>query len=958
MQINFTLNGVAKSLEIAAGENAFKLLKRLGIRSVRLGDDGEGFAGVDAIRLNGRIVNSSLLLAAQLDNGRVETAEHLNKPHALHPIQQALVDTGAVQSGYTESTVALLLADLMERNPNASRSDVREALSGLFSRDNGYQQFFEAFELAQARLQNPQQQADCESHCGDNYRLVGRPGDKVDVMRVLRAEPAFVEDHVPANSLIAKVLRSPHAHAYIKSLDCSAAEVMPGVHLVLSYKNTPQLSYTPGGQSYPEPSPYDRQMFGRKMRHYGDRVCAVVAETEEQAEAALKAIKVEFDVLKPVMGLDDAMAEDAPIVHNGPVSYAVGAPENLDEINAACDERDGPVFYHFPIGADIRRNQAFSHGGEAGDPDQGFADADAVIERTYESTQVMSSPVEPHTCVAWVENERLICRSATQTPWHLRRQLGRILDIRENQIQVIKERVGGGYGAKQDMILEEIASYAAWQLSRPVFMRYSRKEVFNSSATRHVFRIRVKLGAKKDGKLTAIEMDIKANTGPYGNHCLTVPSVCGALTLSLFPCDNLRVHASSYYSNISPTGAYQGYGAPKGHFAMHLAIAELAQQLGLDPLDMLDMNRTRVGVRPKIMQVMGEGDTSAEPAPVGSCGLDEIISEGRKLIGWDQPKPADEGDWVFGRGVGLMQQGSGIPGLDQSNSRIKLASDGTFILHSGGADLGTGLDTVMAKLAAETLGCDLEDVYVNSGDTDAGAFDTGAYASSGTYFSGAAALNAANKLKGEMLQAAATLLKEPVSDLKIEYPRAVVGKKGKLSFLELARYAESGSGCGQLQAAATHVTHDPAYPFGANFCELKVNKRTGQVKLLRYIALLDCGTAINPDQVKGQIYGGTLRAIGHALSEELLFDAEGRCLNADLQGYGIPMVGDVPEEYQAILIDAPDSNGPMGAKSASEINVNGAAPAIALALNDALGIWLNRWRFSPEAILRAMGKVE
>ncbi|HVP13213.1 MAG TPA: molybdopterin cofactor-binding domain-containing protein, partial [Phycisphaerae bacterium] len=745
-----------------------------------------------------------------------------------------------------------------------------------------------------------------------------------------------------------------HAHAYIKSIDTSAAEAMPGVVFVLTYKNCPDVSYNQAGQGFPEPSPYDRRMMGQKVRHVGDRVAAVVAETPEIAEAACKAIKVEYEVLRPVLTIDEAAADDAPIVQNGPQEYVVGTPADLD--NSKADPRDGKIIYQFPIHADPRRNIAARVEGGIGDINKGFAEAEVIHEGVYESSQVQCTPLEPHVVYTRMDGDRLVIHASTQVPWHLRRIVAGILGVSENKIRVIKERVGGGFGAKQDIVLEEVAAYCTWVTGRSILYRFDRREEFIASRTRHPMRVRIKLGAKKDGLLTAILVDLEANTGPYGAHCLTVPMNACSKSLPLFLCDNVQFHVTTYYSNIPPTGAYQGYGAPQGSFALQLAVAEMAEKLGLDHLEFLEKNRVQDGVMLEILRCLGEGREGA-PQRVSSCGLGPALEQGAKMLNWSVREESDDPDVRIGKGVVIVQQGSGLPGLDSANAAVTMLGDGTFMLLSGGTDLGTGLDTVTTKMVAECLCTDMADIALIAADTDLTPFDTGAYASSGTYFSGGAALNAGMAMKARILRVAAEMLKEPEGDLQLAYPSTVQGKKGSVTYKQIAMYTTTGTGCGQLTATGNFVSDVASIPYGAHFAQVAVNTRTGQVKVQKYYALQDCGTPINPELALGQIYGAVLKTIGHSLWEEMILDQDGRCLNANLLDYKVPMIGDLPDDFRAELVYTNDPFGPYGSKSVSEISCNGAAPVIAAAIHDAIGIWIRRWPFSPEKILRAIGRI-
>jgi putative selenate reductase molybdopterin-binding subunit len=711
---------------------------------------------------------------------------------------------------------------------------------------------------------------------------------------------------------------------------------MPGVVAVITDRNCPDILYGRAGQGAPEPSPYDSTMFPRRVRHVGDRVAAVVAEDEAVARAALKAIRVEYDVLDPVLSLDEAMGGTKPALHGGP---------------------GDPVVYPLSIGADAARNLAASASGSVGDVEKGFREADAVIERTYTASRVQCTPLEPHSVYTRMDGDRLVVHASTQVPWHLRRIVARVLGIRENRVRVIKERIGGGFGTKQDILLEEVCAWATFTTGRPVFYTFTREEEFIAATVRHPMRIRVKMGARRDGTITAISMAVDADTGAYGNHCLTVPMNACSKSLPLFPCPNTAFEVRSWYTNHVPSGAYQGYGAPQGAFAVQTAAAELAAELGMDQLAFLEKNRVKEGDLLEILKSLGEGREGAA-VRVRSCGLAQAIAEGKKGMGWGA-KPADPApDVRVGRGAVIIQQGSGLPGIDQACADVRLLADGTFIVHSGGADLGTGLDTVLAKIAAENLCCDMDCVAVLTGDTDTTPFDKGAYASSGTFFTGNAVRKAADDLAAKLLAAASPILGEPVADLRLEFPGKVRGKKGAVEYGVIAHECQGGEGRGDLTGSASYTTDDCAFPYAAHFCEAAVNMRTGAIEVRRYHAIHDCGTPVNPDLAAGQVYGAVLKSIGHAMYEEMIFDAEGRCLSTGLADYGAPMVQELPRDVTVRFVPTRDPFGPFGAKSVAEISVNGAAPAIAIAVHDAAGVWIRDWPLTPEKVLRALGKLE
>ncbi len=936
MKISFTLNGAHRGVSAEPGESLQVLLQRVGIPSVRSSDDGEGFAGSDTILFDGKAVLAGLMVAGQAEGHSIETIESLSKGSQLSVLQEAMIDAGVVQSAYNTPAAALLLEELLRRTETPTEDDIRDALSGLFSRATGYKQFFLAVELARKRRKDPGSSQPVAPSFSNGLRVIGKSRRKIDGVKLVAGMKAYVEDRVEAGSCVLLMLRSPHAHATIRKIDTTQAQALPGVALVMDHRNCPEVAYTQAGQGFPEPSPYDYRMFSRTVRHVGDRVAAVVAEDQETAQRALELIRVDYDVIPPVLSLEDAMGSRLTPVHG---------------------DHAKDIVYQLAIGADAARNLAASASGGTGDIEEGFRSADTVIERTYSTSRVQCTPLEPHVVYTRMDGDRLIVHASTQVPWHLRRILARVLGMQENRIRVIKERVGGGYGSKQDILLEEVCAFATVRTGRPVLYKYTREEEFIAATTRHPFRITVKIGAKKDGTLTAIRMSADADTGAYGQHCLTVPMNSCSKSLPLFRCPAMAWEVRSWYTNHVPSGAYQGYGAPQGSFALQMAASELADALGMDLVSFFDKNHVRQGDVLEILKSLGEGRAGAA-AHVRSCGLDRALQQGRASIGWGREAAADaDPDVRIGRGVAIIQQGSGLPGLDQACADVKLLSDGTFMVHSGGADLGTGLDTVLAKIVAETLCCEMEKVAVISGDTDTTPFDKGAYASSGTYFSGNASLKAAQALRERILATAASILKEPVSGLSLSFPGTVTGKTGAVDLAAIARHCQGGDGPGELVGHASFTTDDAAFPYAAHFCEVGVNVRTGAVQVRRYHAVTDCGTPINPEMAQGQVYGAILKTIGHALYEDMIFDDQGRCLTTTLTDYGAPMIQELPREVDVSFVETDDPFGPFGAKSVSEISMNGAAPAIATAIHAATGVWMRDWPMTPEKILTALGRI-
>jgi len=504
MKTSFKLNGRNVSWECDTGESLRDLLRRKGIVSVRNGCDGEGSCGLCAVILDGRLVNSCQIIAPQVEGRTVVTVEHYSKDRSLGVVQRALVDTSCVQCGYCTPAVALAIQELLDRSAKPTDAQIADALSGTLCRCTGYEQFYDAVHLASARLADPAYKLPLGPEFRPDLRHVGKDREKVDAAALARGERAFVEDRVPQDACILRILPSPHAHAWVKKVDISAALEMPGVVAIVTKDNCPDKVYTTAGQGFPEPSPYDQKMFGAKVRHVGDRVAAVLAESEDEAEAALKAIKVEYELLPPVLSIAAAKKPGAPVIHSGAVSYASGTPPA--GTTTAGDGRDDPIIYRFTLHADPHKNLAASAADGIGDMEKGFAEADVVIERTYKGNRVQCTPMEPHVVYAKIDSGRLVLHASTQVPWHVRRIVATTIGIPENKVRVIKERVGGGFGAKQDIVVEDVAGWLAWKTGKDVFFRYNRQQEFAASRTRHLMEVTVKLGAKKDGTLTSILM--------------------------------------------------------------------------------------------------------------------------------------------------------------------------------------------------------------------------------------------------------------------------------------------------------------------------------------------------------------------------------------------------------------------------------------------------------------------
>lgn len=758
--------------------------------------------------------------------------------------------------------------------------------------------------------------------------VVGHSVKKVDAFGLAAGAPVFVADEIPRDCVYMAMVFSPHAHARILGIDASEALAMDGVLAVYTHKDVPRVIHTTAGQGYPEPSPYDTYMLDDKVRFVGDRVAAVVATDRHLVREAVKRVKVEYEVLDAVFDPREALKPGAPVIHDEPQARM-------------------PI----PVAYDPKRNLAAHVEAIVGDVDAGERDADVVVEGYFYHHQYQHSPIEPHVCLAWPDpNGRLIIKTSTQVPFHVRRIVAARLGIPIRQIRVIKPRIGGGFGTKQEVLLEDIAGFAALQLKRPVLFEYNRTEELRSSRTRHAMYIRMRAGAKQDGSLSFIDMHAVMNTGAYGSHGLTVLSNTGSKTLPLYRWPNIRFIGDTAYTNLPVAGAYRGYGGTQGGFALEATMDELARKLGIDPVKFRRMNHIREGQTSPIFEALGEGKAGV-PQTVNSCGLDACLDKGADAFGWDRPIPKRvDGPIRRGKGMVTLMQGSAIPDIDMGAASIKLNEDGSFNLLVGATDLGTGSDTVLAQIAAEVLHVPVEKVIVYSSDTDLTPFDVGAYASSTTYLSGMAVKKAAEKMRDRIFDVAARLSGVPVDELVLTDGAVQAGDKGLVTFERIGLSTLYEKDQQQLIATASHIVHQSPPPFSAHFAQVAVDTETGIIKVERYVAAVDCGQAINPALAEGQIEGAVVNGLSAALYEELRYNEKGALKNKDFDTYKIMGTMDLPR-IRTILVPTHEPTGPFGAKSVSEICINGPMPVISNAVYDAVGIRLREAPFTPEKVL-------
>jgi len=933
MKVEMKINGEVVVDDISPSEKLSNYLRRKGYQSVKIGC-GMGSCGTCTVLVDGKAVRSCIMLAVQCNGREITTVEGLGTPTKPHVLQECFVETGGVQCGYCTPGMILSAKALLDENKEPSDEEIKEALDGNLCRCTGYVKELEAIKLAAKRMKDKNAKPD-KVEVG-KFNVVGKSCNKLDSISMATGRAKYVADYVEKGALRAKILPSPYAHARIKSIDISEAEKLPGVKAVLCYKNVPRVPHTTAGQGYPEPSPYDTYLFDNKVRYVGDKVAVVAAESEEICEEALKKIKIEWEELPAVFDPKEALKEGAPIIH---------------------DESDAKVI--IPVTYDPKRNLASRVEMNLGDVEKAMKEADVVVEREYYAHYAQHCPLEPHVCYARLTpDDRIEIISSTQVPFHARRITAQVLEIPVKKVRVIKPRIGGGFGAKQEVFLEPIVAMLTMRTRRPVLLEYTRKEEFVSSRTRHPIYTTVRLGAKKDGKLTAIEMKVIANTGAYGSHSLTVTSNCGSKCLPLYHADNVHFVAEGAYTNLPVAGAYRGYGATQAYFALECQMDELARKLKMDPIELRKKNAIKKGEGSKIFEILGEGRAGAAMV-IDSCGLEEAMKLGAKEIGWGKKEP-NKGPYRYGIGMATMMQGSSIPYIDMGAASIKMNEDGSFNLLVGATDLGTGSDTVLAQIAAEVLGVDADDIIVYSSDTDLTPFDVGAYASSTTYLSGQAVKRAADKVAAQILSVASKMMDIPQEELVLKNkgveakePDKHKGKKTRVSLHDVAVYSLYQMDQFQIGAIDSSISKVSPPPFTAHFAKVRVDIETGKIDVLKYVAAVDCGTPINPALAEGQTEGAVLNGICYALTEEYVFNEKGTMLNPNFQTYKIYSMRDIPE-IKTILVPTYETTGPFGAKSVSEISINGPLPVISNAVYDAIGVRLTEGPFTPEKVLKAI----
>jgi len=959
------INGINKSVVSQNSETLFTVLRRNNYFGIKFGDE-QGLSGSDTVLIDGKPVNSSKILAGQAVGHDIVTIEGLGenpdlgwKPSkGLHPLQRAFIETGAIQCGYCTPAQILAAKSLLEKNINPSEDEVREAISGVLCRCTGYEKPVRAILSAAKELRQGQvDQSRLEDTTPDiistfqkrEFDTVGKSEIKLDAVKLVQGKTAFSADYTPADALFAKVLHSPVAHARIKSIDASKAKELPGVACVLTWQDIPRVVYSTAGQSDPIPGPLDTFSLDYKVRFVGDRVAMVAATSPEIAERALSLLHVEYEELPAIIDVRDAMKPGAVIIH------------------------DEPEFVDF-ADSDPKKNLAAEIRIDIGDVEKGFAQADQIFEHEYTVSKVQQAHIEPHVCLTyWDEDDRLVVKTSTQVPFHLRRVLAPVIGLPIKRIRVIKPRVGGGFGGKQEILIEDVAAHLTIATGKPVLYEYSREEEFIAARSRHPMRIRMKTGVKKDGTITANEMYALSDTGANGAHALTVTGNTGHKSLALYVGDgefrknpNIRFYADIVYTNTPPTGAFRGYGVPQGYFPLDRHLDFIAREMGFDPIQFRLKNTIREGEYHPFSTAWNEG---REPRPeiIHTVGLSECIKQGKAATKWDEKfnnpnwqKVEANPDLRRGIGVATVMQGTGIPYLDMGGAMIKLNDDGSFNLQVGATDLGTGSDTVLSQMAAEVLGVKTDDIICYSSDTDFTPFDVGAYASSTTYISGAAVIKAAEQAAEQIKTRAALILNQRQPELNLTAKsitlrdrKAFASPTTSVSMEEIALNSLHHQDQQQIMGTGSYFSPSSPPPFAAQFAEVTVDTKTGEYSVDSLCMVVDGGVIVNPQTASGQVEGGMIQALGYAVCENMTYTEKGEQHQKDFRDYHIYFANEIPQ-LTTIFVETNEPSHPFGVKAVAEIPMDGVAPAVGNAILNATGAHIDSLPISPEKIWKAL----
>jgi len=861
----YQINGQDFAEQPRAGQCLRTFLRQLGHFGVKKGCDA-GDCGACTVWLDGEPVHSCIIPAFRAEGHAVTTIEGLAPNGAIHPMQQAFLDAQGFQCGFCTSGMIMTCASLNQ----AQRADLGASLKGNLCRCTGYRAIEDALD-GKTNVED----AGPGTAFGRNLPAPAGP-------QVVKGAERYTFDVAMEGVLPIKMLRSPHAHANIVSIDTSAALAVPGVHAVLTHEDAPTTLFSTARHEIDAMDPNDTRMLDNVVRFIGQKIAAVVADSEAAAEEGCRRVQIVYDILPAVVDPAAAIAEGAPVIH----------PDKTLEHRVS----------------NAARNIVAETHGEFGDVAAALASSAVTFEGTFVTQRVQHGHLETHGGMAWVDEAGILnVRSSTQTPFLTRRALADLFKLPPDKVRVFCERVGGGFGGKQEMFVEDILALAALKTGRPVKWELTREEQFSATSTRHPMRVTVKAGADATGKLTALQLDVLSNTGAYGNHAGPVLfHACGEC-VGVYNCDNKKVDAVVAYTNTVPAGAFRGYGLPQTLFAVEAAIDELASQLAISPYDFRRRNMVRPGDA-----MLSPAGTHYDDVLYGSYGLDQCLDLVEQAMQAEAPKHNLSDDWLIGEGIALTMIDTVPPEGHIAEVTVAMRDDGGFDLTVGTAEFGNGTATVHRQIAATALGCTVEQIHLRQSDTAHGGHDTGAYGSAGTFVAGKATEDAAQKL---------------------------------------AQAIRAGSGL--RSATGTSAGTPRSVAFNVQGFRVAVNKGTGEIKILKSVQAADAGAVANPMQLRGQVEGGVAQSLGATLYEEMVIDDAGRVVNPKFRDYHLPSFADTPRT-EVYFAKTHDTIGPMGAKSMSESPYNPVAAAMGNALKDATGIRFTQVPFKPDRIFPAL----
>ncbi|MEH2536897.1 MULTISPECIES: molybdopterin-dependent oxidoreductase [unclassified Bradyrhizobium] len=885
--MSFEINGKSFSQSPRLGQCLRTFLRELGHFGVKKGCDA-GDCGACTVLLDGEPVHSCLIPAFRADGHAITTIEGLAPEGHVHPMQQAFLDAQGFQCGFCTAGMILTCASLNQ----AQRQDLGASLKGNICRCTGYRPIEDALN-GKINIE--------DAAAGHAF---GRSLPAPAGPQIVRGAARYTFDTQIEGLLHIKMLRSPHPHAKIISIDASAALSIPGVHTVLTFEDAPDRLFSTARHEWDWMDPDDTRVLDNVVRFIGQKVAAVIADTETAAEEGCRRLRVAYEILPAVVDPVAAIAPGAPVLHG----------------DKTAEHRV----------TNAQRNIVAETHGEFGDVAKALAEAAVTYEGTFTTQRVQHAALETHGGLAWIDADGVLTvRSSTQVPFLTRRTLADLFNLPSDKVRVFCERVGGGFGGKQEMFVEDILALAALKTGRPVKFELTREEQFTSTSTRHPMRVTVKAGADKDGKLTALQLDVLSNTGAYGNHAGPVLFHSVAESLGVYNCPNKKVDAVAAYTNTVPSGAFRGYGLPQALIAVEAAIDELAKQLGISPFDM----RRRNVVKPGDPMLSPPG-SKYHDVMYGSYGLDQCLDLVERAMAAETPKPVLPAEWLTGDGIALTMIDTVPPAGHFADSTMSLRADGGFDLTVGTAEFGNGTSTVHLQIAATALATTLERIHLRQSDTAHGGHDTGAYGSAGTFVAGRATQAAAEALADQLKNFAASLIGEKADACSLDGDATVCAGR-RTSYAEIAASAQA---LGKTFTAVGSSAGTPrSVTFNVQGFRVAVNKATGEIKILKSVHAADAGSVANPMQCRGQIEGGVAQSLGATLYEEMVIDEGGRVVNPRFRDYHLPSFADIPRT-EVLFADTSDALGPMGAKSMSESPYNPVAAALGNAIANATGI--------------------